>query len=214
MRLTVADTGSGIPADVCERIFEPFFTTNPTGEGVGMGLSVVKGIVTALGGAIAVESTAEGTTFHVALPQVEQADEPSEIRPDQVPAGEETILFVDDERGIAQMAEHILESLGYRAVVMTEGAKALELFRNDPDKFDLLITDQVMPGMTGAEMFTEMRAIRPDLPAIMCSGFSEQLTRTDAIVLGISEVLPKPVTRSELANAIRVALHKGVGDDE
>ena len=214
VRLTVADTGSGIPADVCERIFEPFFTTNPTGEGVGMGLSVVKGIVTALGGAIAVESSAEGTTFHVALPQVEQADEPSEIRPDQVPAREETILFVDDERGIAQMAEHILESLGYRAVVMTEGAKALELFRNDPDKFDLLITDQVMPGMTGAEMFTEMRAIRPDLPAIMCSGFSEQLTRTDANVLGISEVLPKPVTRSELANAIRVALHKGVGDDE
>jgi signal transduction histidine kinase/ActR/RegA family two-component response regulator len=212
-RLTVTDTGSGISPDVCDRIFDPFFTTKPTGEGVGMGLSVVKGIVTALGGAIAVESTPEdGTTFHVALPQVAQAEEPIEIRPDQVAAGEETILFVDDERGIAQMAEHILESLGYRAVVVTEGAKALELFRNDPGKFDLLITDQVMPGMTGAEMFAEMRAIRPDLPAIMCTGFSEQLTRTEAIALGMSEVLPKPVTRGELANAIRVALHKD-GDE-
>jgi CheY-like chemotaxis protein len=214
VRLTVADTGGGIDPEVCERIFDPFFTTKPAGEGVGMGLSVVKGIVTALGGGVAVESSPEeGATFHVALPQVEQDLEPLELTAEQEASGEETILFVDDEPGIAEMAEHILQSLGYRAEVMTDVAQALELFRNDPDRFDLLITDQVMPGMTGAEMFTEMRAIRPDFPAVMCTGFSEQLTRTDAMALGISDVLAKPVTRNDLANAIRVALHKpDVGD--
>jgi signal transduction histidine kinase/ActR/RegA family two-component response regulator len=207
VRLTISDTGAGIAPGVCGRIFDPFFTTKPTGEGVGMGLSVVKGIVTALGGAIAVESKeGEGTTFHVALPLVEQAVEPAEIAADQVAVGEETILFVDDERGIAQMAEHILKSLGYRTVVMTEGANAVEVFRNDPDKFDLLITDQVMPGMTGSEMFAQMREVRPDLPAIMCTGFSEQLSRDEALAMGIHEVLAKPVTRADLARAIRAAL--------
>jgi signal transduction histidine kinase/ActR/RegA family two-component response regulator len=207
VRISVRDTGGGIPDEICQRIFDPFFSTKPTGEGTGMGLAVVKGIVDALGGDIALETkVGEGTTFHVALPLVDALliEAPSAW---QAPSsGGGRILFVDDDLNIARMAPHMLESLGYRVDVCTTGSKALERFTKEPMAVDLLITDQVMPNMTGTELAAAVRELRPDLPVIICSGFSEHINPDNAAEMQISAFLQKPITRRELGEAIRNVL--------
>ena len=207
LRISVKDTGTGIPDDVRDRIFDPFFSTKPSGEGTGMGLSVVHGIITALGGGIAIDSKqGEGSTFHVALPLAEAKPVEEAVVWEAPPSGNERILFVDDEQGIAKMATHMLTSLGYEPVVTSSSLKALELFEENPDTFDILVTDQVMPDLTGSELAMKLRATRPELPVVICSGFSAQLTPEKAEDLGINEFLIKPIARKELGEAIRRAL--------
>lgn len=207
LRLSVKDTGPGIDAVTMERIFEPFFTTKPSGEGTGMGLAVVHGIVSSLGGAISVESDpGSRTVFHVVLPSVRQEVERVEERTVAPSARNECILFVDDEVGIIKMAEHMLQSLGFRPVVTNQSAKALELCKRDPNRFDMVITDQVMPEMTGAELARELLSLRPDLPVVLCTGFSESLSANEAKACGVREVVMKPIERVELAAAIQRAL--------
>ena len=208
LRISVRDNGCGMDQATMDQIFDPFFSTKPSGEGTGMGLAVVHGIITSVGGAISVESAeGKGTTFHVVLPTVEKRPEfQPEASATPLPAGNECILFVDDEVPIIRMAAHMLESLGYEAVVTNESPRALEIFRQDPDRFDLVITDQVMPDMTGSELVKELLLVRPSLPVVLCTGFSEKLTPADAEETGIREFIMKPVERRDLAEAIRRAL--------
>jgi signal transduction histidine kinase/CheY-like chemotaxis protein len=207
LRISVRDTGRGMDAETMERIFEPFFTTKPSGEGTGMGLAVVHGIVLSLDGSISVESeVGKGSVFHVALPAVgEPAVKPAEALP-LMPSEGHNILFVDDEVGIVKMAEHMLRAMGFNPVVTNHSAKALEIFTQRPDEFDLVISDQVMPELTGAELSEKILAIRPDIPIILCTGFSESLTSDQAQSLGIREIVMKPVEMNELAQAINRAM--------
>ncbi|MBT3192526.1 MAG: response regulator [Verrucomicrobia bacterium] len=209
LRISVKDTGCGVPDDIRERIFDPFFSTKPSGEGTGMGLSVVHGIVCALGGGIALDTElGEGSTFHVALPLADALPVEEATVWEAPPSGNERILFVDDEQGIAKMATHMLTSLGYEPVVTSNSLKALEIFEENPNGFDILVTDQVMPDLTGSELAMRLREIRPELPVVICSGFSGKLTEEKAEQLGINEFLIKPISRRELGEAIRRALGK------
>jgi CheY-like chemotaxis protein len=188
-----------------------------------MGLALVQGIVTTLGGAIRVESApGEGTTFHVALPIVEEKKEAEVGATVLLHSGSGCVLFVDDEVSIVQMAELMLSSLGYDPVVTPKSKEALEMFREEPDRFDVVITDQVMPEMTGAELTKELLKIRPDLPIILCTGFSEKFPREHAEAIGIREFVMKPIERRDLAEAIERAIsgsssrsefHAGNGDN-
>ncbi len=203
LRISVSDTGQGIDEETKNHIFEPFFTTKPNGEGTGMGLAVVQGIVTSLDGAISFETEeGKGTTFHVALPAVEKPEINEEKEVPDFPTNMYTILFVDDEVGIVKMAELMLKSMGYNAVVTNRSTQALEIFKQDPDKYDVLITDQVMPELTGAELTQQILDIRPDLPIILCTGFSESLTAEKAAEIGIREIIMKPIEMSELSRSI------------
>ncbi len=207
LRLSVKDTGGGIPDEVRERIFDPFFSTKPSGEGTGMGLSVVHEIVSGLGGDIALDTKeGVGSTFHVALPLADALPVEEATVWEAPPSGNERILFVDDEQGIVKMATHMLTSLGYDPVVTSSSAKAVEIFQENPKSFDILVTDQVMPNLTGSELAIRLREIRPDLPVVICSGFSGKLTTEKVEELGINEFLIKPIARQELGEAIRRAL--------
>lgn len=207
LRITVADTGGGIPEDLQQRIFEPFFSTKPAGEGTGMGLAVVKGIVDALGGGIALESeVGKGSTLHVALPLADAPPIEESSDWEAPEASEQRILFVDDEISIAKMAAPLLSSLGYRPTICTSSVKALETFKSTPNGFDLLISDQVMPEMSGSELVLAIREIRPDLPVIICSGFSQTFTKEVAKDMNISDFLVKPISRKELGESIAKCL--------
>jgi signal transduction histidine kinase/ActR/RegA family two-component response regulator len=207
LRMSVRDTGCGMTPDTMKRIFETFFTTKKEGEGTGMGLAVVRGHVTAMGGAISVESTVgKGTVFHVALPLVETAAEKHDTVLQVLPGSRERVLFVDDEVTVVRMASLMLDSLGYEATVTSQSTKALEMFHANPTRFDLLITDQVMPEMTGMELASEVMRLRPDMPIILCTGFSEKVSESEALRKGIRVYLPKPVERDEMAAAIQRAL--------
>ena len=201
------DTGPGIDPAVAERIFEPFFTTKPRGEGTGMGLAVVHGIVTGLHGTVTIESTlGEGSVFHVVLPTVEQEAAAEIDVQEALPSGNECILFVDDDPDITGMAEHMLKSLGYNPVTATHGNGALRLFQMDPNQFDLVIADLVMPQMSGEELVKEIRALRPEVPVIFCTGFSETFSPRNAAELGVKELIMKPIVMRQLADAVRRAL--------
>ena len=202
--LTVGDTGSGISPGILDRIFDPFFTTKQRGEGTGLGLSVVYGIVKRCGGIITVQSEiGGGSVFTVYLPAVshELESEADSFEPDA--SGYERILFVDDEDTLVKMAQESLNELGYQVVTTTSSEKALELFRYRPYSFDLVITDMTMPGMTGASLAVELMKIRPDLPVILCTGFSELITEEQARSMGIREFILKPVSFREIARHIR-----------
>jgi CheY-like chemotaxis protein len=211
LRLSIRDTGTGIDSATLERIFEPFFTTKESGEGTGMGLAVVHGIVTSLNGTITVESEpGKGSTFHVILPAVDTESAEAEESGEDMPRGHESVLFVDDEPGITKMAARMLTSLGYHAVVAENPNDALSLFQSSPRQFDVIITDQVMPGMTGAEMASHMLALRPELPVILCTGYSEGFTAEDAKAAGIKEFLMKPLIMRTLAESLRRVLNGAV----
>ena len=208
LKLTVEDTGHGIDSNIMEKIFDPYFTTKGVGEGTGMGLSVVHGIVRDHGGDISVYSEpGKGTAFHVYLPLIETGSVEREIiSAEPVSTGTERILFIDDEEQIVQMVQQILESLGYHVTPRTSSVEALEAFRTMPDEFDLVITDMTMPNMTGAELAPRLLEIRSDIPIILCTGFSELMDENKAKAIGIREYVMKPIVRDKIAGTIRKVL--------
>jgi len=210
LRLTVSDTGIGIDNAIVDRIFDPFFTTKKPGEGTGLGLSVVYGIVKSYGGVITVQSeVGKGTEFKVYLPLLTLVEAKQEEKVDEpIPRGNERILFVDDEAALVQLATSILSPLGYEVVGRTSSLDALELFRARPDRFDLVITDMTMPNMTGSELALQLMLIRPDIPVILCTGFSEAITQEKARALGVKEFIMKPIVQQQIAEAIRRVLDK------
>ncbi len=211
VKLTVRDTGQGIDPLLIERIFDPFFTTKKPGEGTGMGLAVVQGIVKDHGGAITVHSEpGKGTAFHVYLPRIGDII-PLIDEAEILPTGTEFILLVDDEKGLAELEKEVLESLGYRVCAKTSSLEALEAFRAQPDAFDLVFTDMTMPGLTGVELARELLAIRPGIPIILCTGYSEELAEERSSGVGIREFLMKPASRMMVAQVVRRALD-GVGE--
>ena len=204
--LEVRDSGHGIDPGIMERIFDPFFTTKKRDEGTGMGLAVVHGIVRHLGGDVLVESeVGRGTLVSVYLPRIDSPED-SPLPPDPDPdPGRGRILFVDDEEPLVDAARQILERLGYHVVVAADAFEALALFEPNPDAYDLVITDQTMPRMTGVELSTRLRAIRPDLPVVLCTGFSQTLTPERAAEMGLG-FLMKPVNKTVLAAVVKKAL--------
>ena len=215
LKLTIKDTGHGIDSSVMGKIFNPYFTTKGVGEGTGMGLAVVYGIVRDHGGDIRVNSEpGKGTAFHVYLPLLETGTVERKIisAEEQAPTGRERILFVDDEDLIVNIAQEMLESLGYHITARTSSVEALETFRAKPDEFDLIITDMTMPNMTGAELAAKLLKIRPDIPIILCTGFSELMDEDRAKGMGIRQYLMKPVDKKDMAKAIRKALDKPDAD--
>ncbi|QTA86637.1 response regulator [Desulfonema magnum] len=209
LKLTVKDSGQGMSPEVMERIFDPYFTTKDTGKGTGIGLSVVHGIVKSHKGHITVHSEpGKGSVFHVYLPCTHSETRTSETTSDEsvISTGHEHILLVDDEDKIVQMEKRMLEQLGYHVTTFTDSRDALEAFGEQPEKFDLVITDMTMPYMTGAELSRKMMRIRPDIPIILCTGFSEMITKEKARDMGIREFITKPARRNQIANTIRRAL--------
>jgi len=206
--LSVRDTGHGMEDSVLKRIFEPFFTTKEKGQGTGLGLSVVYGIAKSHSGGIRVSSRpGQGSLFSVYLPA---APTPVEVQSetvswDTLPAGTERILFVDDEESVVELGQGVLRRLGYTVVAKRSGRDALETFREDR-AFDLVITDQTMPEMTGVMLAAELLKLKPDLPVILFTGYSESVSRETAQEVGISEFLMKPLSKRELAGAVRRAL--------
>ncbi|GAB6096579.1 hypothetical protein JCM14469_28320 [Desulfatiferula olefinivorans] len=207
IRMTVRDTGSGIARNHLDRIFDPYFTTKAVGKGTGMGLAVVHGIIRDHGGVITVRSIeGDGTAFNVYLPAAKEKAVPKTPAPDSPPGGRETLLFVDDEPSIVELNRQMLERLGYRVAAETDPVAALERFRARPADVDLVISDMTMPGMTGDQLARALLDIRPDLPIIVCTGFSERMSPERAETMGIREVLMKPVAKKDLGDAIRRVL--------
>jgi len=209
IRLTISDTGHGMTPEVMSQIFDPFFTTKEKDEGTGLGLSVVHGIVKNCGGTITVYSEpGKGSTFHLYFPIIESKVEEKHQEYTIIPPGSERILFVDDEKAINDIIKKILTSLGYTVETRTSSIEALELFKAMPHKFDLVITDMTMPQMTGDVLAQRLMKIRHDLPIILCTGFSEKITKEKAQAIGIKAFLMKPLLKDETAHTIRRVLDK------
>ena len=208
--LTVSDTGCGMAPDVMERIFDPYFTTRKTGKGSGMGLALVHGIVTSHNGHMDVESSeGKGTVFRLYLPLLDQPEGNSKsLNGNEPPVGHEHILVVDDEPQIVSFQKQVLEGLGYRVKAETDSMAALAAFRSAPGTFDALVTDMTMPGMTGEGLARELRKIRPDIPIILCTGYSASISEEKAMKKGINAFLLKPVNRGDLAVTLRKVLER------
>jgi len=208
--LTITDTGIGMDKELTRKVFDPFFTTKKKGKGTGMGLSVVHGIVTAMGGAIQVYSEpGEGTQFHVYLPVEKNFSEEQVIHSKiDIQGGTEQILLVDDDESILLMEKRMLELLGYQVTTHISSIEALEAFRDSPDKFDIVITDMAMPNMPGDKLSAELIKIRYDIPILLCTGFSETMSEEKATSLGIKGFLWKPIIMKDLAQKIREVLDK------
>jgi PAS domain S-box-containing protein len=210
VELTVSDTGTGIGPDVIGNIFDPYFTTKEIGKGTGMGLAIIYGIVRDNGGTITVKSRiGKGTTFCVYFPVVEGGSLPEKATKD-IPKGTERILFVDDEQLLAKMGKAMLERLGYHVTVHHSSFDALETFEKTPDAFDLVITDQTMPGMTGYDLARRMMQIKSDIPIILCTGYSNLINEKSAKGAGITEFALKPLTKEVIAKLIRKVLDETV----
>jgi PAS domain S-box-containing protein len=209
VRLTVQDTGDGMEPEILDRIFEPFFTTKSMGEGTGMGLAVVHGIIANHGGAITVESTpGQGSTFAVYLPQSDSLSTAALPTKEPVVGGNERILFVDDEATLVHLGEVTLQRLGYQVVVCTSSSEALETFRAAPHSFHLVITDRTMPTLPGEALVHELRQIRTDIPIILCTGFSHPTTSEQLRALRVDAFLLKPIMADEWARVIRQVLEQ------
>ncbi|HEV7391033.1 MAG TPA: response regulator, partial [Burkholderiales bacterium] len=204
VRLSVADTGPGIPAAVLERVFDPFFTTKGVGEGTGLGLSLVHGIVTDLGGAIDVKTRAGvGTTFEIWLPITAEISQPAAAAVRELPRGNgETVMIVDDERPLVELTEEILAELGYEPVGFDSSAEALAAFRAAPERYDLILTDEAMPDLIGTELARHFRQCRPGVPIIVVSGHGGTQLAKAAALIGVNELLCKPLERRELAESL------------
>ncbi|MFP4348496.1 MAG: ATP-binding protein [Thermodesulfobacteriota bacterium] len=210
VRLSVEDTGIGMDPATREKIFDPYFSTKEKDKGTGLGLSVVHGIIKNYRGHISVHSAPDrGSVFEVWIPRAAAIPGGKrEVNTAPLPKGTEHILLVDDEATIARMEKQMLERLGYEVTIRTGSIEALAAFQADPEKFDLVITDMTMPGMTGDRLAVEMMNRRPNLPVILCTGFSEQISPEKAASLGIGGFIMKPVVQSELAALIRNVLDK------
>lgn len=207
--LRIEDTGEGIPSEIVDRIFDPFFTTKNTGEGTGMGLSVVHGIVQSCRGSIQVQSApGQGSSFDVRLPisEMTQPTVPSTEAP--LPSGCERIIFVDDEPFQVELAENMLQRLGYQVKAVNSSSEVLSLVEDRPDDFDMVITDMTMPDMTGDVLAMKLKKLRSDLPIIICTGYSERLDESSAEALGLAGILYKPIIMKNLARLIRDGLDK------
>ena len=205
LKMTISDTGQGMKPEVAARVFEPYFTTKEIGRGTGLGLSVVHGVVKSHGGAIKCHSTPEtGTSFDIYFPEIEDRRKSEDDRQEEVmPTGTETILYVDDEPMLCEIAIEMLESLGYQVVGKTSSLEAHELFAANPQRFAAVITDMSMPQLTGDKLAQKMIALRPDTPIIVCTGYSAHISGEDAARLGIREFLMKPYKMPQLAHAVR-----------
>jgi len=207
LRLTVSDTGKGMAPEVLDRIFEPFFTTKESGKGTGLGLAVVHGIVKSHEGSIkAFSEPGKGTTFQVLFPRIESQEIAEAAALTEAPKGHGLILLVDDEQDLVQLWEQMLKRLGYRVVAKTSSLDALETFQAQPDRFDLVITDQTMPQMTGINLTRELLLIRPDIPIVLCTGFTDKIKPEHVQALGIRELITKPLSKNDLAMIIKKVL--------
>jgi PAS domain S-box-containing protein len=207
LKMEVSDTGHGIDPLVIDRIFDPYFTTKEKGEGTGMGLAVVQGIVRGCGGAITVTSCpGQGAAFSVYLPIIAQPTVAQAVSQEFVPLGRERILFVDDEPPLADLAKEILARLGYRVTAYTNSMEALACFEQQPRAFDLIMTDMTMPLMAGDVFAERCRAIRPDIPIVICTGYSQKVTPELMARLGIDALIMKPLVRTKLGMTVREVL--------
>ncbi len=206
--LSVRDTGHGIKPENVERIFDPYFTTKKFGEGTGMGLSVVYRVVKTHGGTITVNSEpGKGTTFNIFLPRIDENEIEHETETfDALPKGNEKILFVDDEDAVLDMGKQILRRLGYQVLTCNSPIEALKSFKAHPENYDLVITDQGMPHMTGENLAKELMSIRRDIPIILCTGFSDLVSKEKAKLSGIKAFLTKPIVKGDFAGIIREIL--------
>ncbi|MCB2181775.1 MAG: response regulator [Desulfobulbaceae bacterium] len=210
IKLSISDTGIGMTHDMLDRIFEPYYTSKAKGEGTGLGLAVVHGIVRSYNGDVTVSSElGKGTTFHVYFPRATTLKEEvfQEDIASTLPTGNERILLVDDDEGIVKMHKMMLERLGYNVTALTGSIATLERFQHTPDDFDLVITDMTMPGMTGADLAGRILAIRPDMPIILCTGYSEHIDADKAQAIGIRDYVMKPVVKRDFAAVVRRVLN-------
>lgn len=207
VKLSVCDNGAGMEKEVLDRVFEPYYTTKEMGKGTGIGLAVVHGIVKSLDGLITVDSKpSQGTIFTIFLPNHKGAIEKGRNMPENQPTGNETILYVDDEPSIAKLGKRHLDGLGYKTESTTDPLNALEILRNNPEKFDLVITDMTMPKMTGDQLVVEVKKICQTIPTIICTGYSAKVSGMDTVELGINAIVMKPLDKSELAAVVRNVL--------
>ncbi len=207
VRLVVSDTGSGIPEPIIDSIFEPYFTTKVVGEGTGMGLAMVHGIVENYGGKISVASKKDaGSIFKIYLPVIQGGLPNQPCHTEEHPTGTERILFVDDEVPIAKMGDRLLSKLGYCVKAMTSSVEALELFKSSPFEFDLVVSDVTMPNMTGDKLAVEFMKIRPDIPVILCSGYNKKISDESLLMMGVKAFAFKPIVKADLARTIRTVL--------
>ncbi len=212
IEICVGDTGPGISQQIIDKIFDPFFTTKEVGKGTGMGLAIVHGIAKKSGGFVScVSSSNEGAIFHVYLPIHEDTSVPGgAIEPvELVESGTENILFIDDEVMLAEMGKTMLERLGYKVTAETNSISALKLVQDTPDRFDLVITDQTMPGMTGSDLARRILQIRPGIPIILCTGFSNLISEEKARLYGIKGFAMKPLAKNDLATLVRKVMDGG-----
>jgi signal transduction histidine kinase/ActR/RegA family two-component response regulator len=207
VKLSISDTGHGMDSETLDRIFDPYFTTKEQDKGAGMGLAVVHGIVKGHGGVIQVKSKPDkGTRFDILFPVMDRQMESETAELKALPNGNEHILFIDDEETLIDLAKSMLKKLGYRVKTRTRPDKALEIFAAAPHKFDLVISDMTMPGMTGDSLASELMKIRSDIPVIICTGYSERINEQRARDLGVKGLMMKPFTIRSLSKTVRDAL--------
>ena len=209
LKLSVRDNGSGISPENIQRIFEPYYTTKNIGEGTGFGLAIIHSIVHNYSGNIVIESeVGKGTIFHIYIPLIEVETQAIDEQDLEAPKGKERILIVDDEESILNVLQKMLERLGYRVTARTKAIETLKIFRDDPNAFDLVITDMTMPNMTGKELADELKKTRSDIPVILCTGFSNRIDENEAKQVGIDAFIMKPISRKAIADTIRKVLDK------
>lgn len=207
IEIKVSDTGGGIDPHIIDKIFEPYFTTKGQNEGTGMGLAMVHGIVETYGGKIFVESrVGKGTIFTINLPVARESKAHQQYKVEELPRGQERILFVDDEAPIVKIASRMLEQLGYSVTTRTSSVDALELFKSNPSAFDLVISDVTMPQMTGDQLAKKLIEIRPDIPVILCTGYSKKVSEEKGSEIGIQAFARKPIVKEDLAKTVRDVL--------
>ena len=205
--VSVRDTGQGIPKSILTKIFDPYFTTKEVGKGTGMGLAIVHGIVSSCGGFVTCTSDpGNGATFKVHFPMYAQPIVHRDNHLEPVPTGNEHILFIDDEKLLADMNKVMLNRLGYTVTACTNSLEALHLFQANPDRFDAIITDQTMPGLTGIELAGRILNLRPNIPIILCTGYSSLVDETLAKSCGIKGFAMKPVVKKDIALLLREIL--------
>jgi CheY-like chemotaxis protein len=210
LKLRVSDTGHGMEPAVRERIFDPYFTTKGVGEGSGLGLAVVHGIVKRLDGAISVESApGDGTAFEIYIPRSDALAGGQTLEVEPIPTGQECILWVDDDGALVEVGKQMLEQLGYQVVATSDSRQALYIFQQQGDQFDLVITDYTMPQMTGMDLAQRILDLRPGTPIILCTGYSDSVDADIAEKAGICAFAMKPLAQRELARVVRRALESG-----